>query len=409
MPGSLAPSAGWGVDSDSVERRQFVKIAAMAGAGGAYLGAADLFLRDERWTPNRSFWVARGRASVSEPLRGDAEADVAVIGAGVTGLSTAIHVLQRSSGARVCVLEAHYAGYGATGRSGGVIGPGTEMGTPPGTQDNAELVLALIDRFGIDCDLERGRPQIDPYRYAFGLKRAAESLGARIYEGSLVRSIRHGSPVEVAGDGFALRAKRLVLATNGYTPRLGIAAERIFPAHTGAAVTPPLPPGVLGALPDSVHVMTSGEMYMWGRKAPGGRLLVGAGAKYFYGNGLHHDGERFLFAALRRAMLKAFPALRPYPFEHAWTGPMGCTADQEPIVGREGDGNALYCGGYTGHGLAMGTKCGKFLAGMLEGEEPPPWMLRSTLPLPPEPLRYVALNAVIHLMNLGAYRMPKHG
>jgi glycine/D-amino acid oxidase-like deaminating enzyme len=393
-----------------VDRRQFVKAAALAGAGGAYFGAAHLFLGDERWTPNRSYWVSRGRAPASEPLRGVAEADVGIIGAGVTGLSTAIHLLRRSPGARVAVLEARYAGYGATGRSGGVIGPGTEMGTPPGTSDNSELVLALIDQFGIECDLERERPRLDPYRYAVGLKRAAEGLGATVYEGTRVRSIRRGAPVEVAGDGFSLRVQRLVLATNGYTPRLGVAAERIFPAHTGAAVTAPLPSEVLGALPDEIHVMTSGEMYMWGRKAPEGRLLVGAGAKYFYGDGLYHSGERFLFSALRRVLEREFPALRPYAFEHAWTGPMGCTVDQEPVIGRLGaGGNVLYCGGYTGHGLAMGTKCGSFLAGALEGEEPPSWLLRPTTPLPPEPLRYIALNSVIHLMNLGIYRMAKHG
>jgi gamma-glutamylputrescine oxidase len=351
-----------------------------------------------------------GRAPVSGPLRGEAEADVCILGAGVTGLSAAVHLLRRSPGARVAVLEAHYAGYGATGRSGGVIGPGTEMGTPPGTEDNSDLVLDLIDHFGIDCDLERERPRLDPYRYAVGLKRAAEGLGARVHEATRVLSIRHGAPVEVAGEGFTLRARKLVLATNGYTPRLGVGAERIFPAHTGAAVTAPLPADLLGALPDEIHVMTSGEMYMWGRKAPGGRLLVGAGAEYFYGDGLYHDGERFLFAALRRVLEREYPALRPYPFEHAWTGPMGCTVDQEPIIGREGeDGNILYCGGYTGHGLAMGTKCGLFLAGLLEGEDPPAWLLRPTLSLPPEPLRYIVLNSVIHLMNIGAYRMAKHG
>jgi glycine/D-amino acid oxidase-like deaminating enzyme len=327
----------------------------------------------------------------------------------VTGLSAALHILQRSPDARVVVLEAEYAGYGATGRSGGVIGPGTEMGTPAGSGDSADLVLSLIDRFGIECDLERERPQLDPYRYAVGLKRAAEGLGATIHEGTRALSIRRGEPVEVAGDGFTLRAKKLLLATNGYTPRLGVAAGRIFPAHTGAAVTAPLPPEALGTLPDSIHVMTSGEMYMWGRKAPEGRILVGAGVKYFYDNGLHHDSERFLFSALRRVLDRAYPTLRPYPFEHAWTGPMGCTVDQEPVIGREGEGgNVIYCGGYTGHGLAMGTKCGLFLAGMLEGEAPPSWLLRPTIPLPPEPLRYIALNSVIHLMNLGAYRMAKH-
>ncbi len=392
-----------------MDRRQFLKAAGIGGAGGAYFGAAHLYLRDDRWTPNRSFWVARGRAPVSPPLSGSRTADLAIIGGGVTGLSTAIHVLQRHPGLKLVLLEAHYAGHGATGRSGGVLGDGTEMGTPEGTADNAAYAAGLIDRFGIACDLDRAHTQVDPYRYAVGLKRAAEGLGAVVCERSRVVSIRDGSTVTVSGRGFSLEAPRLVVAGNGYMPKLGVAADRIFPVHTGAAVTPPLPAEVLDALPDEVFVKTSSEMYMWGRKAPGGRLLVGSGAKYFYDNGLYHDQERFLFAALHRFMVRTYPALRPYPFEHAWTGPMGCTTDQEPVIGRAGDvGNVLYCGGYTGHGLAMGTKAGSFLAGLLDGEPPPAWLLRRPLGLPGEPLRYVGVNMIINLMTLSLYSMAKH-
>ena len=97
------------------------------------------------------------------------------------------------------------------------------------------------------------------------------------------------------------------------------------------------------------------------------------------------------------------------PFEHAWTGPMGCTTDQEPIIGTAGrSGNIVYCGGYTGHGIAMGTKAGSFLADMLHGGSPPAWMLRPTQSLPGEPLRYIAINTVINMMNLGMYHMEKH-
>src|SRR5262245_23389555 len=93
-------------------RRTFLRTAAFAGVAGAYLGGARLVLRDERWTPNTSFWVSRGRAPVGEPLRGERAADVAIIGGGVTGLSTALHFLERSADLRVVLLEAQYAGYG---------------------------------------------------------------------------------------------------------------------------------------------------------------------------------------------------------------------------------------------------------------------------------------------------------
>src|SRR6266850_1943342 len=328
----------------SFTRRAFVRTAAAAGIGGAYLGGAHLLLQDARWTPNLSFWVSRGRDPAGPPLRGEREADLAIIGGGVTGLSTALHALLRSPRLRVVLLEAHYVGFGATGRSGGVLGNGTEMGTPPGTGENVAQVIEIVDRFGIGCDLERApETQLDPYRYAVGLKRTVLGLGGAIHEGSRVRSLEDGQTVTVRGDDFAVRAPKVIVAANGYTPRLGIGAARLFPAHTAAAVTAPLPREILRDIPDSILVMTSGEMYMWGRKAPGGRALV-----------------------------KSFPALAGHPFEHAWTGPMGCTTDQEPIIGTAGQsGNIVYCGGYTGHGIAMGTKAGSFLSDMLHGQSPP--------------------------------------
>jgi glycine/D-amino acid oxidase-like deaminating enzyme len=393
-----------------MDRRQFLKSGALLGAGAAYFGGAQLYLKDERWTPNRSFWVSRGRAPVNPPLQGRRIADLAIIGGGVTGLSTALHALQRQPDLKVVLLEAQYIGFGATGRSGGVLGNGTEMGMPEGTGDNAAYAVGVIDRFGIECDLDRENTQIDPYRYAVGLKRAVEGLGATVHEGTRVLSIRPGPTVEIAGEGFTLSAPRLVVAANGYTPKLGIGAPRLFPVHTGAAVTPPLPEEILREFPAEILVNTSREMYLWGRKAPGGRLLVGSGARYFYDNGLSHTGERFLFSALHRFMVKTYPALRATPFEHAWTGPMGCTTDQEPIIDSVGEGrNLLYCGGYSGHGLAMGTKAGSFLAvAILEGKSPPAWLLRQTLDLPGEPFRYVGVNAAINLMNLNLYYMPKH-
>ena len=108
-------------------------------------------------------------------------------------------------------------------------------------------------------------------------------------------------------------------------------------------------------------------------------------------------------------MARSYPQLAPYPFEHAWTGPMGATSDQEPIIGTAGGhGTIFYGGAYSGHGIAMGTKTGSFLAGMAHGEAPPAWMLRRTIDMPSEPLRYIAVNLTINLMNLGLYHMSKH-
>ena len=69
-----------------------------------------------------SLWEAtlppteRARA---EPLDGDADVDVCVVGAGLTGLSTAYHLLRRDPTIRVLVIEAGHVGFGASGRNGG--------------------------------------------------------------------------------------------------------------------------------------------------------------------------------------------------------------------------------------------------------------------------------------------------
>lgn len=55
------------------------------------------------------------------PLSGPAEADVAIVGGGFTGLWTAYHLVRRDPGLRIVVLEREFAGFGASGRNGGWV------------------------------------------------------------------------------------------------------------------------------------------------------------------------------------------------------------------------------------------------------------------------------------------------
>ena len=104
-------------------------------------------------------------------LPGDRDADVCVVGAGYTGLWTAYYLKQLDPALRITVLEARFAGFGASGRNGGWL-----SGLPPGNRevlaaehgrdavlawqralnDAVDEVIAVAAREGIDADIVKG-------------------------------------------------------------------------------------------------------------------------------------------------------------------------------------------------------------------------------------------------------------
>src|SRR5580700_4905179 len=68
-----------------------------------------------------SFWhdTVPGSLEPGDPLSGDLEADVAIAGAGYTGLWTAYYLAQANPGLTIAVCERDIAGFGASGRNGG--------------------------------------------------------------------------------------------------------------------------------------------------------------------------------------------------------------------------------------------------------------------------------------------------
>src|SRR5437868_6803089 len=79
-------------------------------------------MRPEMFDDNHSAWLS-GLPPYEPlpPLRGPETADIAVIGGGITGVSTAWHLSERYPDRRVVLLEARALAYGASGRSGGQV------------------------------------------------------------------------------------------------------------------------------------------------------------------------------------------------------------------------------------------------------------------------------------------------
>ncbi|MFM9105253.1 MAG: NAD(P)/FAD-dependent oxidoreductase, partial [Chloroflexota bacterium] len=121
---------------------------------------------------SRSFWLETcGDDLTPRPaLDGSVDVDVAIMGAGYTGLWTAYQVLRREPGLRVAVVEGEIAGFGASGRNGGwcypsiAIGPG-ELTRRFGREAARATLLAIenavreVDRTctaeGIEADIAR--------------------------------------------------------------------------------------------------------------------------------------------------------------------------------------------------------------------------------------------------------------
>ncbi len=142
-------------------------------------------------------------------LAGEHKADVCVIGAGITGLSAALHLLER--GKRVCILEAHEVGHGGSGRNVGLVNAGmwiapdeieAGLGLAVGQQLNQTLgaapalVFSLVDRYAIDCQLRREGT----------LHMAHNAAGLANLRSRCEQWQRRGAPVELLTGQVCVRA-----------------------------------------------------------------------------------------------------------------------------------------------------------------------------------------------------------
>lgn len=142
-------------------------------------------------TAHRSLWEQTAIAAPHTPtLTGAVQCDVVIVGGGITGLSTALHLGEL--GISACVLESHEPAWGASGRNGGQVIPGIKhdpkailarygaaAGEPllhmVGTA--ADTVFDLINKYQIDCEATRAgwiQPAHSPRALASVLERARQ-------------------------------------------------------------------------------------------------------------------------------------------------------------------------------------------------------------------------------------------
>ena len=242
---------------------------------------------------------------------------------------------------------------------------GNRIGAPLQLLDRTETIRRTGSRAFHGALLDPRAGTIQPLGYCRGLARAARSAGALLFERSSAERLSHdGTEWHVESNGYTVRARHLLLATNGYIDALPGGPKPAFvPFHYCQFATAPLGedprtrilPGGEGCW-DTALVMSSFRMDCAGRLVIGGvGSLQGPGAA------VHRR-----WAA--RKMAEVYPELAGARFEHEWDGRIAMTSDHVPKIVDIGPG-ALSVFGYSGRGIGPGTVFGKRAArALLFGE-----------------------------------------
>ncbi|WP_104020220.1 NAD(P)/FAD-dependent oxidoreductase [Roseovarius nitratireducens] len=386
------------------------------------------------------FWAGTADIPDYPAAEGEIACDVAVIGAGFTGLSAALRLAE--AGEDVCVFEAEHVGWGASGRNGGFCCLGgakasdamlrrfhgedarrdwrrTEMAA-------VETVRALIDRHGIIADThsegetamahtpraaagftaraaqieadygvtptlipgaELAREgmrgpffaalttpigfALNPLKYALGLARAATGAGARIHANSPVTAIRSDGRFHLTTPDARITARRLIVATNGYSSDdlPGWLRGRYLPTQSNVIVTRPLTEEELTAQGWTTHQMCYDDRFFlhYFRLMPDRRMLFGMRGGLF--SSPRHD-ER-MHRTIRRHFDAMFPAWRHVETPHGWNGLLSLAPDLTPFAGPIPEMPGAFAAlNYHGNGVAMASHAGAILADLATGRTP---------------------------------------
>ena len=436
---------------------------------------------DRVFDENQAVWLD-GAVGEPEPtpLAGDATVDVAIIGGGFTGVSTAYHLSRRFPRLGVMLLEASRLASGASGRNGGMMLNGvTDTDEPDAlvrehdlTSGAMDSLEALIREHGLRVRYRRAgtlriattaraaeaahaaverlagrRPLrflaaaalaehlrldgahgavLDPTEGVLNgvdLVRAMRPLlvaqGVRLHEHTRVTRVREGRTIELETARGTVRAGAIVLATNGYTPRLGYFTTGILPVLSHVIATAPL-------TAEQRAATGLGQLAGWSDDRPRlaystvddeGRVVFGGGATaaygYRYGNTTASPARLGDAAThvLRGELVARFPALAGVEVRHRWTGPLGLTRSRRCAMGVRGEHrNVLYALGYSGHGVVLANLAGRVLTDLYAGDHDP-WRGHAFYQarpsgIPPEPLRWLGYQLVSRITGRSPWKRP---
>ena len=413
-----------------------------------------------------SLWHATAApAPATQPFVGDRTADVAIVGAGFTGCSAALHLAEK--GVNVTVLEAEQIGWGGSGRNAGLVNAGMWLdpsevirllGPVYGPRildalDAApELVARLAKRHDMACDIVpkgviRGAHNEKALGGLLEHARQWRERGANVelYDRTAFAKLT-GSNHYVGGivDHRSFSIQPLSYARG--LARAAIAAGAHL--HEGARVTAVESANGKWRLKTAAGVLTADKMimatnaysdglwpgmretiipigcYMYATEPlsenvrqsilPGKRALYDAQPSMVFAR--YDRDYRLIVGSLgylpsgemvsprswaQRTLRYLFPQLGEQNFSHAWAGTIGFTSDHLPRIYEPAPGVHMVLG-YNGRGIGPGTYWGKVLAERVLG------MPAAEFALPVSPVKaapFRGLRSRFYETAFSAYRL----
>lgn len=200
-----------------------------------------------------------------------------------------------------------------------------------------------------------------------GEARAAESLGAQIFEQTIVMGIEPGEEVTVKTAQARVKAKTVILCGNAYlaqmSPKLSPQLNKyIMPATSYIIATEPLSDTLANdIMPRNYAVCDQRTALDYFRLSDDNRMLFGGVSNY------SATAPMSVTRTLRSKMLKVFPQLKDAKIDHYWGGRMGIGINRIPQVGKLHP-NVYYAQAYGGHGVAPTHMSGRLIAEAISGD-----------------------------------------
>ncbi len=225
---------------------------------------------------------------------------------------------------------------------------------------------------------------LNPLKYALGLADAARAFGARFFERSPVTRIEQGAQFTLHTPQGRITAKRLIIATNGYSSEdiPDWLSARFMPVQSSVLVTRPLTEDELASAGWTSDQMAfdSRNLLHYFRLMPDRRFLFGMRGGIF----ANARSDAKIRRLIRKDFEDMFPAWRHVDTPHIWSGLVCMNGKGAPFTGPIPEMPGAFASlSYHGNGVAMASYCGTLLADLVQDKPtrlPYPDVLQSTPP-----------------------------